>query len=61
MIFIFGFLASFKINEEFAQSNDLPEIIFTLLLLLNGFVKFQYFLRIFEDFGVLVTMVGTTF
>ena len=36
------------------------EVILTLILVVLGFTKILYFIRIFEDFGLLVQVIGET-
>ena len=35
-------------------------IILMVILIVGGFAKILYFLRIFDDYGLIVTMVGET-
>ena len=48
-----AFLILRSINE-YSQETNFMEIILQLLLIIAGFLKVQYFLRVYEDYGFLV-------
>ena len=46
--------------EEEKRELLFHEVILTLILVALGFTKILYFIRIFEDFGLLVQVIGET-
>lgn len=49
-----------KFNESFSQVKDFTEILLSLFILILGFFKVLFYLRIYDDFGFLVSMIYKT-
>lgn len=58
MIYLVYVILRFIFN--FQQEKNFLEIIITLFVIVFGFVKTLFFVRIYEDYGFLVQMVGMT-